>query len=80
MVRQSVTSSLNQTTTVSAAQHDLEPVNAQATPTTIDLGGLYTDEQLMAEIEYAVSNARMSPLTALDELTPRLHEATVTVR
>ena len=80
MVRQSVTSSMNQTTTVSAAQDDLEPVNAQATPTTIDLGGLNTDEQLMAEIEYAVSNARMSPLTALDELTPRLHEATVTVR
>ena len=80
MVRQAVTSSMNQTTTVSPAQDDLEPVNAQATPTTIDLGGLNTDEQLMAEIEYAVSNARMSPLTALDELTPRLHEATVTVR
>ena len=58
----------------------MESVNARTTPTTIDLDGLNTDEQLMAEIEYAVSNARMSPLTALDELTPRLHEATVTVR
>ena len=58
----------------------MESVNARTTPTTIDLDGLNTDEQLMAEIEYAVSNTRVSPLTALDELTPRLHEATVTVR
>jgi len=79
-VRQSVTSSSNQTTAVSATQDDLESVNARTTPTTIDLDGLNTDEQLMAEIEYAVSNTRVSPLTALDELTPRLHEATVTVR
>ena len=79
-VRQSVTSSSNQTTPVSATQDDLESVNARTTPTTIDLDGLSTDEQLMAEIEYAVSNTRVSPLTALDELTPRLHEATVTVR
>ena len=79
-VRQSVTSSSNQTTPVSATQDDLESVNARTTPTTIDLDGLNTDEQLMAEIEYAVSNTRVSPLTALDELTPRLHEATVTVR
>ena len=79
-MRQSVTSSSNQTTAVSATQDDLESVNARTTPPTIDLDGLNTDEQLMAEIEYAISNARLSPLTALDELTPRLHEATVTVR
>ena len=79
-VRQSVISSSNQTTAVSATQDDLESVDARTTPTTIDLDGLNTDEQLMAEIEYAVSNTRVSPLTALDELTPRLHEATVTVR
>ena len=79
-VRQSVTSSTNQTTTVSATQDDFESVNTRTTPTTIALDRLNTDEQLMAEIEYAISNARLSPLTALDELTPRLHEAIITVR
>ena len=78
VVRQAVTLSTNQPTTVSATQNHSESVYARPTP--IELDGLDADEQLMAEIEYAVSNARMSPLTALDELTPRLHEATVTVR
>ena len=80
VVRQAVTSSTNQTTTVSATQNHSESVYARPTPTPIELDGLDADEQLMAEIEYAVSNSRMSPLTALDELTPRLHEAIVTVR
>lgn len=77
-VRQAVTSSTNQTTTVSATQNHSESVYERPTP--IELDGLNADEQLMAEIEYAVSNARVSPLAALDELTPRLHEAIVTVR
>ena len=41
---------------------------------------LATDEAFMAEVEYAVGSPLVSHLIVLDELTPRLHETSVTVR
>ena len=43
------------------------------------LYNLTTDEQFMAEIEYAVNVPLILPIMALDELTPRLRERFTTV-
>ena len=39
-----------------------------------------TDEQLMREMEDALTTSRVTPLVALDEMTPRVRAAAIDVR
>ena len=82
-MRQSVISIKNLPSETSATPQNPQPGYTPSPPTDtarLELHDLTADEQFMAKIEYAVGTPRVSPLFVLDELTPRLREASVTVR
>ena len=82
-VRQSVVSSNNPLITTNPTPRERLTTSVRSTATStanLDQFDLIADEQLMAEIEYAVETPRVSPIMVLDELTPRLRESSVTVR
>ena len=83
ILRPSVTSSQDSLVEVSASSQDNflhDERSTQLIESTFGPYDLAADEALMAEVEYAVGAPGVSHLSVLDELTPRLHDASVTVR
>ena len=82
-VRQSVVLSNSPLVTTNPTPLERFSASARSTATStasLDQYDLTTDEQLMAEIEYAIETPRIPPIMVLDELTPRLRESSATVR
>ena len=82
-VRQAVVLSNSPLVTTNPTPLERFSASARSTATStasLDQYDLTTDEQLMAEIEYAVETPRIPPIMVLDELTPRLRESSATVR
>jgi len=83
IIRPSVTSSQDSLVEISASSQDDfldDERSTQLSESTFGPYDLAADEALMAEVEYAIGSPVVSPLSVLDELTPRLHDASVTVR
>ena len=81
-MRQSALISDSAVITTSPTTLERRPTHARPPLTSTASQPLYnltTDEQLMAEIEYAVNVPLILPIMALDELTPRLRERFTTV-
>ncbi len=80
ILRPSITSTQDSLVAVSAPSQDDFLDAERLIESTFGPHDLATDETLMAEVEYAAGSPVVSHLTILDELTPRLHDASITVR
>ncbi len=83
IIRPSLTSSQDSLVEISASPQDDFLDDGRSTQLIESIFGPYdltADDAFLAEVEYAVGPSMVSHLRVLDELTPRLHDASVTVR